>query len=62
MKIKTFSPIVISVMVGTAIGFCFSPAAKAPAAKGEGKGVMPEGYRKRRRSAKRKDRRRGRSA
>ena len=45
MKIKTFSPIVISFMVGTAIGFCFSPAAKAPEPQPEQKAEEPSAAR-----------------
>ena len=45
MKIKTFSPIVISFMVGTAIGFCFSPAAKAPELRPERKADEPRNAR-----------------
>ena len=45
MKIKTFSPIVISFMVGTAIGFCFSPAAKAPELQPERKADEPRNAR-----------------
>lgn len=45
MKIKTFSPIVISFMVGTAIGFCFSPAAKAPELQPERKAEEPRNAR-----------------
>ena len=45
MKIKTFSPIVISFMVGTAIGFCFSPAAKAPELRPERKAEEPRNAR-----------------
>ena len=41
MKIKTFSPIVISFLVGTAIGFCFSPAAKVPEPQPEQKAEEP---------------------
>jgi len=45
MKIKTFSPVVISLLVGTAIGFCFSPAAKAPEPKPEQKAEAPRNAR-----------------
>ena len=45
MKIKTFSPVVISLLVGTAIGFCFSPAAKAPAPQPERKSEEPRNVR-----------------
>ena len=45
MKIKTFSPVVVSLLVGAAIGFCLSPAAKAPAPEGGQKPGEPRGAR-----------------
>ena len=35
MKIRNFSPVVISLLAGAAIGFCFAPSAGAPKAAPE---------------------------
>ena len=35
MKLRNFSPVVISLLVGAAIGFCFAPSAGAPKAAPE---------------------------